>query len=323
MLQMFKLSKASNVKARTQAICETPDPLGARWRRLVLTIGPADRSGDGLQGREQVGVFELMCRRRTISDQSGGVILAGRGRGGKRGVPAGAQVHPCRVAVHPPRRRQLLPPSPQEQARCAEQAAAWRAERDRRDAELRPSRLAAVCAGPPVRDPDAAADCHCSCHPKPADAELHDGGLSCGCQLTPEELGVTAQWRGVAAPFVITGNADGRGFYLRERHGYYRVTIAPDDDPAADPWELPAERATLDIADGEDDDLTGPDGGYDVAHALIVAVHAVRTFLARRECEHQQPTDPRQLFCAWCGVRLAEADKWTADMDAEHGEPTA
>jgi len=283
--------------------------------------------------------------------------MTGRGRGGKRGVPAGAQVHPCRVAVHPPRRRQLLPPSPQEQARRVEQAAAWRAERDRRDAELRPARLAAVCAGPPVRDPDAAADCHCSCHPRPADAELHDGGLSCGCQLTPEErkqaweeftgqldsldldagirsgeaelalhaeeLGVTAQWRGIAAPFVITGNVDGRGFYLRERHGYYRVTIAPDDDPAADPWELPAERATLDIADGEDDDLTGPDGDYDVAHALTVAVHTVRTFLARRKCEHQQPMEPQHLFCAWCGVRLAEADKWTAEMDAEHGEPTA
>ncbi|MGH8918139.1 MAG: hypothetical protein ACRD0H_07350 [Actinomycetes bacterium] len=249
------------------------------------------------------------------------------------------------MTVHPPRRRQLLPPSPQELARRAEEAAAWRAEHDRRDAQLRPVRLAAVCAGPPLRDPDKAADCPCGCHPKPANAELHDGGLSCGCQLTPEErhqtwkefeeeldslnldagvrpeeaelagqaekLGVTAQWRVLAAPFVITGNVDGRGFYLRERHGYYRVTIAADEDPGADPWELPADRATLDIADGEDDELTGPDGHYDAAHALTVAVHAVRTFLARRRCAHQQPTDPRQLFCAWCGVPLAEADQWT------------
>lgn len=254
------------------------------------------------------------------------------------------------VAVHPARRRQLLPPSPQEQARRAEETAAWRAERDRRDAELRPARLAAVCTGPPVRDPDAAADCHCGCHPKPANTELHDGGLSCGCQLTAEErkraweefagqlddlgvdagiqsgeaefarraqeLGVTARWRLVAAPFVITGNIDGRGFYLRERHGYYRVTIAPDDDPAADPWELPAERATLDIADGEDDDLIGPNGCFDVARSLTVAVHAVRTFLACRGCEHQQPADPRQLFCGWCGIRLAEADKWTSNDPA-------
>jgi hypothetical protein len=74
------------------------------------------------------------------------------------GVLAGAQVHPCRVAVHPPRRRLLLPPSAQEQARRAEQAAAWRAERDRRYTELHPARLAAVRTGPPVRDPDAAAD---------------------------------------------------------------------------------------------------------------------------------------------------------------------
>ncbi|MGH3914097.1 MAG: hypothetical protein ACRDTC_11930 [Pseudonocardiaceae bacterium] len=249
------------------------------------------------------------------------------------------------MAVHPPRRRQLLPPSPQELARRAEEAAAWRAEHDRRDAERRPARLAAVCAGPSLRNPGKAADCPCGCHPKPANAELHDGGFSCGCQLTPEErqqawkefegeldslnldaglrseeaelaqqaeqLGVTARWQVVAAPFVITGNVDGRGFYLRERHGYYRVTIAPDEDPSADPWELPAERTTLDIADGEDDELTSPAGRYDVARALTVAVHAVRTFLARRVCEHQQPTDPRQLFCAWCGVRLAETDQWT------------
>ncbi|MGH3768303.1 MAG: hypothetical protein ACRDTX_24655 [Pseudonocardiaceae bacterium] len=253
------------------------------------------------------------------------------------------------MAVHPARRRQLLPPSPQEQARRADEAAAWRAERDRRDAELRPARLAAVCAGPPVRDPDAAADCHCGCHPKPANPGLHEGGLTCGCQLTAEErqrawedfagqldglgvdmgiqageaelaqqaqeLGVTAQWRLVGAPFVITGNVDGRGFYLRERHGSYCVTIAADDDPAADPWELPAERATLDIADGEDDDLTGLDGRFDVARALTVAVRAVRTFLARRECEHRRPADPRHLFCSWCGIRLAEADKWTSADD--------
>ncbi|MGH3721544.1 MAG: hypothetical protein ACRDRI_22395 [Pseudonocardiaceae bacterium] len=253
------------------------------------------------------------------------------------------------MAVHPARRRQLLPPSPQEQARRAEETAAWRVERARRDAERRPARLAAVRAGPPVRDPDAAADCRCGCHPKPADPELHDGGLACGCQLTAEErkqawaefaeqldgmgvnagiktgeaelarhaqeLGVSARWRLVAAPFVITGNVDGRGFYLRERHGSYCVTIAPDDDPAADPWELPAERTTLDIADGEDEDFTGPDGCVDVARALTVAVHAVRTFLARRECEHQQPTDPRQLFCSWCGIRLAEADEWTSADD--------
>ena len=91
------------------------------------------------------------------------------------------------VAVHPARRRQLLPPSPQGQARRAEETAAWRAEHDRRGGELRPARLAAVCTGPAVRDPYAAADCRCSCHPKPADAELHDGGLSCG-QLTAEEV---------------------------------------------------------------------------------------------------------------------------------------
>jgi hypothetical protein len=179
------------------------------------------------------------------------------------------------MAVHPPRRRQLLPLSAQEQARRAEEVKAWRAERARREAELRPARLAAVRTGPALRDLQAAADCGCSCHPRAADVDLHDGGPSCPCQKTPEErqqawkelveelealgpdpgiesgavelaqrataLGVSAQWRLTAAPFVITGQVDGRGFYLRERHGHYRVTVAFDDDAAADPWELPVE----------------------------------------------------------------------------------
>lgn len=261
------------------------------------------------------------------------------------------------MSVHPPRRRQLVPPTPEEAQSRADEAAAWRAELKRRDAELRPARLAAVRAGPPLRDPDAAADCHCGCHPKPADAEQHDGGRSCGCQLTPEErhlavkeftaqlsslglddgirsgeaelaqraaeLGVSATWRLVAAPFVITGNVDGRGFYLRERHGSYRVTIAPDDDPGADPWELPAERLTLDIAGGDDDDLTDPGGGCDVAHALTVAVHAVRTYLTRQRCTHQRPTDPRHLYCAWCGRAARRSRPVGPDTVAGHRRATA
>lgn len=248
------------------------------------------------------------------------------------------------MAVHPPRRRQLLPPSSQEQACRAEEVEAWRAERTRREAELRPARLAAVRTGPSLRDLDAAADCGCGCHPRAADVDLHDGGPSCPCQKTPEErqqawkelfeeleamepdpgiesgaaelaqraktLGVSAQWRLTAAPFVVTGHVDGRGFYLRERHGHYHVTVAPDDDAAADPWELPAERPTVDIAEGEEDDLTDVDGSFDPARALTVAVDAVRAFLARRECAHDQPRDEKHLFCSLCGVRLAEADRW-------------
>ena len=91
------------------------------------------------------------------------------------------------MAVHPPRRRQLLPPSSQEQARRADEVEAWRAERVRKEAEQRPARLAAVRTGPSLRDLKAAADCGCSCHPRTADVDLHDGGPSCPCQQTPEE----------------------------------------------------------------------------------------------------------------------------------------
>jgi len=41
------------------------------------------------------------------------------------------------------------------------------------------------------------------------------------------------------------------------------------------------------------------------------AVDAVRAFLARRECAHDQLRDEKHLFCSLCGARLAEADRWT------------
>lgn len=247
--------------------------------------------------------------------------------------------------MHPPRRRQLLPLSAEEQARRDQEIEDWRAERARRDAEMRPARLAALQTGPALRDLESAADCGCSCHPRAADVDLHGGGVSCPCQLTPQErdqvwkdlfeeldalgpdpgrqaaeeelaeqaraLGVTARWAVTAAPFVITGHVDGRGFYLRERHGDYRVTVATDEDPTADPWTLPAERPTADIAEGTEEDLTDADGGCDPARALTVAVDAVRTFLSRRQCAHEQPRDERHLFCSLCGIRLADADAWS------------
>ncbi|MGH3815820.1 MAG: hypothetical protein ACRDUV_25785 [Pseudonocardiaceae bacterium] len=256
--------------------------------------------------------------------------------------------------AHPPRRRQLVPLCAQERQRRAAQAEERRAEQARKDAQQRPARLAALRTGPALRDLDAAADCGCSCHPRLAELELHDGGVACPCQKTPEErtqawddlfaeidargpdpgveagetelaraaeaLGVCARWRCLAAPFVITGRVDGRGFYLRERHGDYCVTVADDDDPAADPWELPAERSTLDIAEGSEEDLLGPEGGFCLTQALTVAVDAVRTFLARRACSHEQPWHEEHVFCSRCGVRFAEADRWAeSHLDAGPG----
>jgi len=189
----------------------------------------------------------------------------------------------------------------------------------------------------------------CGCHPRPADVELHEGGATCSCQQTPQErkqamdevferlrdlapdpaieqaaqarfhehaqeLGIAARVAVSAAPFVITGNVDGRGFYLRERHDIYRVTVAPDDDPAADPWDLPAERATLDIASGDAEELSDPQGGWDPVHALTLAVGAVRLFLRRRACRHEQPGGSPHVFCCHCGVRLSEASLWAPDQ---------
>lgn len=248
------------------------------------------------------------------------------------------------VTMHQPRRRQLVPPSADEQQRRAAEAEQWRAERARKEAQQRPARLAALRTGPTLRDTESAADCHCGCHPRAANLGLHDGGPACPCQKTPEErrrawdelfaeldtrgpdpgieagraelaqraaeLGVTAQWQCLGAPFVITGSVDGRGFYLRERHGEFRVTVADDDDPATDPWQLPAERPILDIAEGSDESLLGPDGCYSLTQALTVAVDAVRRFLARRNCAHEQPRDAAHVFCSRCGVRLSVADRW-------------
>jgi hypothetical protein len=50
-------------------------------------------------------------------------------------------------------------------------------------------------------------------------------------QVEAERLEVTAKVVIQAAPLVITGVCDGHAFYLRERHGSWRVTIATDDDP--------------------------------------------------------------------------------------------
>jgi hypothetical protein len=64
------------------------------------------------------------------------------------------------------------------------------------------------------------------------------------------------------APFVLTGTVDERGFYLRERHSLWRGTIAPDEDPGADP-----SVHTLDIADGDADRLLAH-GDFSVVPAL-------------------------------------------------------
>jgi hypothetical protein len=261
------------------------------------------------------------------------------------------------VALHPPHVRRFVPPSEEEAARLRAGFERRRAEMDAARVAGRPARRAAVLAGPALRDADAAVDCLCGCHPRPAEVDLHDGGRSCPCQLTDAEraeqrrawlaswgelaanvdddeqseseqaaafadaaaaLGVEARIRAWAAPFVIVGLCDGRGFYLRERHGSYRVVIAPDDDPGSDPWAAAPTDPSIDVAAGDENELADH-GAFSPATALRVAVEAVRSALARNACVHRRVD--AEPYCPSCGVRIDEADAWrwstVADPDTD------
>lgn len=193
----------------------------------------------------------------------------------------------------PPRIRQLPPVEPAEKGRREAEWDALRREAEQRRAEQSLRRRSLLeTLGVPLADLAAAANCCCSCHPQPGDESQHPQS-DCNCQLDEEQrrirhaqlwdafdaiwsdpqrqaasareeqelrdaaerLGVSVALRGHAAPFVLSGTCDGRGWYLRERHGQYGVTIAPDHDPDVDPWSAPAEVPTIDIAEGDADEI--------------------------------------------------------------------
>lgn len=195
-------------------------------------------------------------------------------------------------------------------------------------------------AGPALRDLNAAAACHCGCHPRIGD--YHEGGVACPCQQTPEErkeatalmfaaladLGNTLGWDvkqdefdataerlGVtnaviecqAAPAVVSGIVDGRFFYLRERHGTWRVTLAPEDDPTLDIWDHTEIRRGVDIASGSEDDLYSANVPFSFAYMLEFAVKIVRDHVRRAGCSHAKAYACTSAnFCPTCGVRLEE-----------------
>lgn len=207
---------------------------------------------------------------------------------------------------------------------------------------LRPLRRGLLEACPGLRDVDAALTCTCDCHPRPADPTLHEGGVSCRCQLTAEEraaafdgylelsaelgdeqdaangrrdaafaaeaarLGVTARITVDAMPLVILGEVDGRAFKFRERHDEWRVQITPDDDPLGDPEEWVH---TIQIADGDVDELQ-VDGQPVEVGALRVAVNAVREALFRNSCSHEPARHAKHRYCSLCGVLLDQATDW-------------
>jgi hypothetical protein len=189
-----------------------------------------------------------------------------------------------------------------------------------------------------VGDVEAASRCGCTCHPAPADPETHPGQV-CSCQLSPDErraraegalaelaqlgqqmaaseqerrgafdalaaeLGVTLEIAGGEAPLQIVGEVGGVRFYLRARHGSYRVTVpGPSAAPGADPTDYAV--AVVTVAEGGDDVL------YDVedrAAALRVAVAAVRRYLAARSCDHAGAL----RCCPRCGTEVVPAHLWT------------
>ena len=91
------------------------------------------------------------------------------------------------MALIPPTERRFVPPSPEEQERLRTEALVRRAELDAASEALIPAKRSALQAGPVLRDFEAAVGCGCSCHPKPASPDSHDGGVTCYCQQTKAE----------------------------------------------------------------------------------------------------------------------------------------
>lgn len=203
-------------------------------------------------------------------------------------------------------------------------------ERDRERAR----KPAFLQLGPKLPNMDAAVDCFCSCHPRP-EGTLHEGGVTCGCQRTPEqrsasikeflkdlaeftedssshdfcaEIESRAKAEGahmevviIAAPFVVTGTVDGRAFYLRERHGSYRICMA-DDTQETDLWGN-QDATTVLVAEGDEAELRGEDGQSSADKIVALIVNSVRIGLRRLECPHTSTTVDSD-FCPRCGTQL-------------------
>lgn len=247
------------------------------------------------------------------------------------------------MGVHEPRPytpRVNVPLTPEETAAREVQALEYRAEREREEA-LRVQDMRLLLAGSGLADVEAAAACRCSCHPRPADRKLHDGGMDCSCQLSPadrqarredamrqlQELwdyqaeddrieqemslateaaaaaGMEIRSIGGCAPFTLHGVVDGRGVYVRSRHEEYRIEIADGVDKLGDPGDPGYSGTVLVVASGTDDELFGVRSGvHGWANAVAFTADAVRVSLIRSDCVHG--TLPAARFCPDCGTRL-------------------
>ncbi|MBB2924094.1 hypothetical protein [Cellulomonas cellasea] len=207
----------------------------------------------------------------------------------------------------------------------------------RRDERVAATRRLLELVPGDLRDLDAAATCGCVCHPSPG-GDPH-GGRACPCQLTPEErrasidaamkslaasrdqysagrrareselAAIAAELDAVAveespgAPWAITGAVDGRAFYMRERWDQYEVVIAPDSDPALQPWSAPIETPTIVVRSGVITDLQSR-AAIDYRTAMTVIVGEVRAYLRRMTCSH--PSQPGDAYCRMRGRALVD-----------------
>lgn len=193
--------------------------------------------------------------------------------------------------------------------------------------------LKALLSGPSLKDVAAAVSCPCSCHPSPGSPHLHNSGVSCPCQLTPQErhdsmqkfidesrslhgdlehqqrlerlkaealalsLNCTLMHFGGGAPFVISGIVDQHGFYLRERHDMYSIVVSLDAGFSQDLWLSASGVGVASIVSSDTDDLL-TDGVFDSLKALKTAVFAVRLYVLRLSCSHENAG----RFCPQCGI---------------------
>jgi hypothetical protein len=239
-----------------------------------------------------------------------------------------------------PRIERPQKPDPTSSAELAAEMTVLREAHQNQVEAAAPIRRAVLAAGPALRDIEAAVTCHCSCHPRPAETTLHDGGSTCPCQQTPEErrsaleslletfeefapsaqeqqereqrieqtsseLDIELDAIGGGAPFVIRGRVDGRAFVLRERHDHWTVRIAGDENPGACPWTGGPDMTTILVAEGDSEQFAER-GSFDELRALRTAVDAVRLFLLRRICTH----DRSGRYCQDCGVAISDAELW-------------
>lgn len=114
-------------------------------------------------------------------------------------------------------------------------------------------------------------------------------------------VGASLMHFGGGAPFVISGIIDGHGFYLRERHDSYSVSVSLEPGFSRDLWLCGPETPSVVVASGNSDDLWSP-GGFDSLSALKFTIKTVRLYLLRQTCLHESAG----RFCPSCGLEMSE-----------------